>query len=315
MYFPNVRSNPLNSRPVAASRIDTRAATNVFYLYNTAFLDGFHLGSWVSAGVTLAGAVHDFVTLSASVRSGGKSLAAMARQELGTRAGSVATLAIFFTVTVSISAMSFAVVKILEGSPWALFTISMTVPIALLMGAIMRGESHGPRLKLASVLGVGLLLFAVVYGDTVAHSRLAPYLSLSFGTLVACVAAYGLLASVLPVWLLLVPRVAGASEWFDLDEAGQAALARLTLALAQALKQATAADKINIGALGNVVAQLHVHIVARHRTDPAWPAPVWGRSEAPIDEAAESARRETLRALVDQISRSMPGRASEASQP
>lgn len=161
---------------------------------------------WILIGVTLAGAVHDFVTLSASVRSGGKSLAAMARQELGARAGSVATLAIFFTVTVAISAMSFAVVKILEGSPWATFTISMTIPIALLMGAIMRGESHGPRLQIASVLGVGLLLFAVVYGDTVAHSRLAPYLSLSFGTLVACVAAYGLLASVLPVWLLLVPR-------------------------------------------------------------------------------------------------------------
>lgn len=123
-----------------------------------------------------------------------------------TRAGSVATLAIFFTVTVAISAMSFAVVKILEGSPWATFTISMTIPIALLMGAIMRGESHGPRLRIASVLGVLLLLFAVVYGDTVAHSKLAPYLSLSFGTLVACVAAYGLLASVLPVWLLLVPR-------------------------------------------------------------------------------------------------------------
>ncbi len=161
---------------------------------------------WILVGVTLAGAVHDFVTLSASVRSGGKSLAAMARQELGSRAGSVATLAIFFTVTVAISAMSFAVVKILEGSPWATFTIGMTIPIALLMGSIMRGESHGLRLRAASLLGVGLLLFAVVYGDTIAHSRLAPYLSLSFGTLVACVAAYGLLASVLPVWLLLVPR-------------------------------------------------------------------------------------------------------------
>ncbi len=116
-------------------------------------------------------------------------------------------------------------------------------------------------------------------------------------------------------WLLLVPRVAGASELFDLDDAQRAALLRLTLALSQALKQATAADKINVGALGNVVAQLHVHIVARHRTDPAWPAPVWGRSEAPIHEAADRARQESLCALVDQISRSMPGRASEASQP
>ena len=116
-------------------------------------------------------------------------------------------------------------------------------------------------------------------------------------------------------WLLLVPRVAGASELFDLDAAQRDALWRLTLALSQALKQAAAADKINVGALGNVVAQLHVHIVARHRTDPAWPAPVWGRNEPPLDEAAEAARRDTLRALVDQISRSIPGRASEASQP
>lgn len=116
-------------------------------------------------------------------------------------------------------------------------------------------------------------------------------------------------------WLLLVPRVAGASELFDLEEAQRDALWRLTLALSQALKQATAADKINIGALGNVVAQLHVHIIARHRTDPAWPAPVWGRSEAPIDEAADNVRQASLRALVDQISRSMPGRASAVSQP
>jgi carbon starvation protein len=130
----------------------------------------------------------------------------MARNELGQRAGSVAQLAIFFTVTVAISAMSFAVVKILEGSPWATFTIAMTIPIALGMGAIMRGESHGPRLKLASVLGVALLIFAVIYGDTVAHSRLAPYLSLSFGTLVALcggvrtagVGAAGLAAALAP---------------------------------------------------------------------------------------------------------------------
>ena len=116
-------------------------------------------------------------------------------------------------------------------------------------------------------------------------------------------------------WLLLVPRVAGASELFDLDEAQRAALWQLTLELSEGLKRATAADKINVGALGNVVAQLHVHIIARHRTDPAWPAPVWGRSEVPLDEAADAARRDTLCALVDQISRSIPGRASEASQP
>ena len=159
---------------------------------------------WILVGVTLAGAVHDFVILTASVRSGGRSLAELARRELGGAAGLVASIAIFFTVTIAISAMGFAVVKILEGSPWATFTISMTIPIALLMGVLMRGNES--RLRLASVLGVSMLTAAVLLGNPVAHSALAPYLSLSFPTLVLCIAAYGLLASVLPVWLLLVPR-------------------------------------------------------------------------------------------------------------
>lgn len=160
---------------------------------------------WILIGVTLGGAVHDFVTLAASVRSGGKTLAEMARSELGRGVGIVATIAIFFTVTISISAMGFAVIKILEGSPWATFTIGMTIPIALLMGVLMRG-GHGANLRLASVIGVLLLAVAVVLGEPVAHSSLGPSLTLRFPTLVMLIAAYGFLASVLPVWLLLVPR-------------------------------------------------------------------------------------------------------------
>jgi carbon starvation protein len=158
---------------------------------------------WILIGVTLGGAVHDFVVLSASVRTGGRSLAEMARRFLGGPAGAVATLAIFFTVTIAIAAMGFAVVKILEASPWATFTIAMTIPIALLMGVMMRKPG---RLRLASVVGVVLLFVAVGAGDPVAHSKLAPYLTLGFPALVLCIAAYGLLASILPVWLLLVPR-------------------------------------------------------------------------------------------------------------
>lgn len=161
---------------------------------------------WILIGVTLGGAVHDFVVLSASVRRGGRSLAEMARTELGPLAGVVATVGIFFTVSIAISAMGFAVVKILEGSPWATFTIGMTIPIALLMGAIMRGGHGNRRLGVASVLGVAMLLWSVFYGQRVAGSGLAPYFTFSFPTLVALIAAYGFLASVLPVWLLLVPR-------------------------------------------------------------------------------------------------------------
>jgi len=162
---------------------------------------------WILIGVTLGGAVHDFVVLSASVRHGGRSLAELARDELGPLAGVVATVAIFFTVTIAISAMGFAVVKILEGSPWATFTIAMTIPIALIMGLLMRGDAHGPgALRRASVLGVVLLLVSVVLGERVAASSLAAAFTFKFSTLVALIAGYGFVASVLPVWLLLVPR-------------------------------------------------------------------------------------------------------------
>ena len=162
---------------------------------------------WILIGVTLGGAVHDFIVLSASVRHGGRSLAELARDELGPLVGVVATVAIFFTVTIAISAMGFAVVKILEGSPWATFTIAMTIPIALVMGVLMRGDSHGSgSLRRASILGVVLLLLSVVLGERVAASSLASLFTFKFPTLVALIAAYGFVASVLPVWLLLVPR-------------------------------------------------------------------------------------------------------------
>ncbi|HNN93367.1 MAG TPA: carbon starvation protein A [Pseudomonadota bacterium] len=164
---------------------------------------------WILIGVTLGGAVHDFVILSSSVRHGGRSLAELARDELGPVVGVAATIAIFFTVSIAISAMGFAVVKILEGSPWATFTIGMTIPIALLMGLLMRGGVHtggGHALRQASALGVILLLFAVVFGERVAASSWASVFTFQFKTLVFLIAGYGFVASVLPVWLLLVPR-------------------------------------------------------------------------------------------------------------
>lgn len=81
-------------------------------------------------------------------------------------------------------------------------------------------------------------------------------------------------------WLILVPHRAGISEIFELDAADQAQLAVETAQLGQALKRLTRADKINIAALGNVVAQLHVHVIARYATDAAWPGPVWGKVPA-----------------------------------
>ncbi|MGE4069612.1 MAG: HIT family protein [Lysobacterales bacterium] len=99
-------------------------------------------------------------------------------------------------------------------------------------------------------------------------------------------------------WLILVPQYRRAVEWFDLPEPQQAQLFELTMNLAAELKSEFGADKINIAAIGNVVAQLHVHIVARHQGDSAWPAPVWGKSYEPADEPAQAERLRRLRRVL-----------------
>jgi diadenosine tetraphosphate (Ap4A) HIT family hydrolase len=81
-------------------------------------------------------------------------------------------------------------------------------------------------------------------------------------------------------WLLLVPRVAGASEWIDLDGAQQRLLLAEINQLSQLLRGEPGVHKLNIGALGNIVRQLHVHLVGRHEGDAAWPGPVWGSGTA-----------------------------------
>ncbi|KPA99667.1 MULTISPECIES: HIT domain-containing protein [Pseudomonas] len=100
-------------------------------------------------------------------------------------------------------------------------------------------------------------------------------------------------------WFILVPRRADISEVFELDAADQAQLWHETAALAQALKQAFKADKMNVAALGNVVSQLHMHVIVRHRGDAAWPAPVWGKHPArPYAEAEVAAIRERLGSVL-----------------
>jgi carbon starvation protein len=160
---------------------------------------------WILIGVTFGGAVHDFVILAASVRRNGKSLAEIAREEIGPVAGVIATVAIFFTVIIAIAAMGFAVVNILAESAWATFTIGMTIPIALVMGVVMRGKGHG-AVRNATVAGVAALLVAVWAGRGVAASEVGAWLKLTQHSMIYAICAYGFLASVLPVWLLLVPR-------------------------------------------------------------------------------------------------------------
>ncbi|MFT3925192.1 MAG: carbon starvation protein A [Myxococcales bacterium] len=160
---------------------------------------------WILIGVVLGGAVHDFVILTASMRRDGKSLAEIARQEIGPTSGLVAGLAILFIITIAIAAMGKVVVMALAESAWGTFTIGMTVPIALLMGLWMYRIRPG-KISEATTLGVVLLLFCVVAGKWVAESSWAPTFLLSETTLVVSIAIYGFVASVLPVWMLLCPR-------------------------------------------------------------------------------------------------------------
>ena len=125
---------------------------------------------WILVGVTVGGAVHDFVILASSVRRNGKSLAEIAREEIGPIAGVIAAIAIFFTVIIAIAAMGFAVVNILAESSWATFTIGMTIPIALVMGGAMRAKGAGGHssIRNATIVGVIALLVAVWGGRGVA---------------------------------------------------------------------------------------------------------------------------------------------------
>ncbi|MDB1111831.1 HIT domain-containing protein [Pseudomonas extremaustralis] len=100
-------------------------------------------------------------------------------------------------------------------------------------------------------------------------------------------------------WFILVPRINGISEVFQLDVADQQTLWQETTALAQLLSEGLVVDKMNIGALGNVVSQLHVHVIVRKRDDAAWPAPVWGKQPArPYTQEQATAMRARLRELL-----------------
>jgi len=160
---------------------------------------------WILVGVVVGGAVHDFVMLVASVRHDGKSLAEIARAEIGPRSGFIAGLAVLFIVTIAIAAMGKVVVSALAESAWGTFTIGSTVPIALFMGLWMYKIRPG-KISEATWIGVALLLFCVVSGKWVAESSFAPAFLLSESTLTLSIMAYGFLASVLPVWVLLCPR-------------------------------------------------------------------------------------------------------------
>ena len=161
---------------------------------------------WIVVGVVLAGAVQDFVILFGSMRRDGKSLGQMAKEETGPVTGILAMVAVLAIMVILLAVLALVVVNALKDSPWGVFTICCTIPIAVLMGFWMKVWRPGRTLE-ASAGGVVLLMLALVGGRAVAESpALAPLFTWSGPTLAYAVIGYGFVASVLPVWMLLCPR-------------------------------------------------------------------------------------------------------------
>ena len=166
------------------------------------FLPGF---LWLVIGVVVAGAVHDFTVLVASIRRNGRSLAEIARNEISPLAGIVGSIAILIIIEIAMAGLGLTVVNALRESPWGTFTIAMTIPIALFVGLWMYRIRPG-KIAEASIIGVIGVVASVVIGSRIPGSFLAPWFTLSREGIIIAMAIYGFLASVLPVWLLLCPR-------------------------------------------------------------------------------------------------------------
>jgi carbon starvation protein len=163
---------------------------------------------WILIGVTLGGAVQDLVILFCSLRRDGKSLGQMVKEELNTTAGFIALIAILAIMIILLAVLALVVVKALAESPWGVFTVGATVPIAMIMGVYLRFWRVGKVME-ASAFGVVCLLLAV-WGGKLVYESPSPSLAAIFGLpasrLAWAIILYGLAASVLPVWLLLAPR-------------------------------------------------------------------------------------------------------------
>ncbi len=160
---------------------------------------------WLVIGVTIGGAVHDFVILASSVRRKGKSLAEIARTEISPLSGLVTGIAIMFIVVIALAGLGLVVVKALGESPWGTFTVGFTIPLALFMGLYMYRFRKG-KIAEATIIGVIGLFGAVILGGRIAESSFASTFTFSESTITYIMAGYGFVASVLPVWMLLAPR-------------------------------------------------------------------------------------------------------------
>jgi carbon starvation protein len=161
---------------------------------------------WILVGVVFAGAVQDAMILFASTRRDGRSLGEMIRMEMGNVSGMIGMLGILAIVIILLAVLGMVVVKALAGSPWGVFTLLATVPIALFMGIYSRWIRPG-KVGEISLIGFVFLMLALFYGNAVANDpEWGPLLTLKAETLAIGLIGYGFIAAVLPVWLLLAPR-------------------------------------------------------------------------------------------------------------
>lgn len=161
---------------------------------------------WIVVGVVLAGAVQDFIILFASMRRNGKSLGEMIKEEMGKVTGVIAMIGILGIMVILLAVLGLVVVKALIGSPWGLFTVASTIPIAIIMGIYMRFIRPG-RVGEATILGIFLLILSLIFGRYIGqHPELSAIFDLSGETIAILMIIYGFVASVLPVWFLLAPR-------------------------------------------------------------------------------------------------------------
>lgn len=160
---------------------------------------------WILIGCVLAGGVHDMLVLFASVRHKGESLASIASKEIGSTTGTIAGLAVLFILVLTLAGLSLACISAMHEASWSLFTVIATMPIAILMGLIMRYRQNS--ITFASILGGILLIVSIIGGHSLMQVE---YINNLFhwkvSTISIAIAVYGFFASVLPIWLLLVPR-------------------------------------------------------------------------------------------------------------
>ncbi|MFC7523664.1 carbon starvation protein A [Parapedobacter sp. GCM10030251] len=160
---------------------------------------------WILIGCVLGGGVHDMVVLFASVRHKGQSLATIASKEIGTTTGMVAGVAVLFILILTLAGLSLACISAMHEASWSLFTVLVTMPIAIVMGLIMRYRQNS--VTFASILGGILLIVGIIGGHSLMqYETISNLFHWDVKTISIAIAVYGLLASVLPIWLLLVPR-------------------------------------------------------------------------------------------------------------